>query len=336
MPRKVVRIAVGGDGLARSRFAISPLWELVHALRSLAGNPPRDRFAVLPWVRRHRERYQALRHQVDIDAVLALQPPGYGADFLSPPPVGIATSLDDQLATVRATPLVQARTEIDQALRLGPPVAPQTRSLLTDPTVTDRLADVLTRCWDELLATDWPQLRAILERDVIHRAGRLAAGGWQAALADVHPRLRWRDGRIELLRWPQPDGDLAGRGLVLMPSVFIGSGLALGLEPPWPPTLVYLARGAAALWSANSTSSSRHALDKLLGQSRASILTMLDEPASTTQLVSLLGLTLGSIGHHLAVLHAAGLVTKTRAGRSVLYHRTPVGDALTATATDEP
>jgi DNA-binding transcriptional ArsR family regulator len=45
-------------------------------------------------------------------------------------------------------------------------------------------------------------------------------------------------------------------------------------------------------------------------------------------LVATLGMSLGAIGGHLAVLRAAGLVTRVRNSRSVLYHRTPRGDAL--------
>lgn len=335
MSRKVARIAVGRDDLARSRFAISPLWELVSALRTLAGRSPGNAAPAPQWLNRYRQRFATLRQEVEVDAVLALQPPGYGADFLSPPPSGIAATVEDQLAQVRSTPLEQARTEIEQALRRGSGVGARVRSLLAEENVTDLLADVLACCWDALLAPDWPQLRAILERDVIYRSGRLVAGGWQAALADVHPNLRWRDGDIELAHHPQqPDGDLAGRGLLLMPSVFIGSGFALGLQPPWPPALVYPARGVAALWSTGATPPG-HGLAGLLGRSRARVLVALDEPASTTQLASTLDLALGSVGHHLAALRNAGLVNRSRAGRSVLYRRTPIGDALTSTSSGD-
>lgn len=35
-----------------------------------------------------------------------------------------------------------------------------------------RIGDALDIAWRELVAPDWPQLRAICERDVVHRAGR--------------------------------------------------------------------------------------------------------------------------------------------------------------------
>jgi hypothetical protein len=42
----------------------------------------------------------------------------------------------------------------------------------------------------------------------------------------------------------------------------------------------------------------------------------------------------GAIGDHLSVLLRSGLVDRSRAGRSVLYRRTPLGHAL-ATSDEE-
>lgn len=330
----VLRIAVGSEDLVHSRFAISPLFELVNALRVLADSPRRAAPALQPWLDRSHGRYRALRDRVDVDAVLALQPPGYGADFLSPPPSSIATTIDDLLETVRSTPLRQAHAEVATALRQQPPVQPGVRAVLTGGRVTEHLADVLDAAWQALLAPEWPLLRAVLERDVVHRAGRLVSSGWAGALADLHRDLRWQAGRIECTRWPDQDAALAGEGLLLVPSVFVWPGLAVTLDPPWPPALVYPARGVAALWQRPGHGEPAAGLARLLGASRAAVLTALDDPASTTQLVGVLHQSLGGLGDHLAALRVAGLVTRARSGRSVLYRRTPVGDAVVAAAGD--
>lgn len=69
---------------------------------------------------------------------------------------------------------------------------------------------------------------------------------------------------------------------------------------------------------------------RLLGPARAAILHALDEPASTTQLAATLGQSLSAVGDHLAILRKAGLLVKAPSGRSMLYRRTAVADALVA------
>ncbi len=70
------------------------------------------------------------------------------------------------------------------------------------------------------------------------------------------------------------------------------------------------------------------ALTRLIGRNRALLLTLLDEPRTTSQLVAMTGLSLGSVGGHLAVLRDADLVARRRIGRSVAYVRTPLGTRL--------
>jgi DNA-binding transcriptional ArsR family regulator len=327
-----VRIEVGRDDLEHSRFAISPLWELVNALRQLANSTPPTEPTLQPWLERTRGRYRSLRDEVDVDAILALQPPAYGADFLSPTPSGTATTIDDLLDAVRSTPPGQAHREIEAALREQPAVDARIRRVLSGDRVGAYLADVLTAAWHTVLAPDWLVLRAILERDVVHRGRQLVSGGWAVALADLHPRLRWQEGRIECDQWPDQVGDLGGQGLLFVPSVFVWPGLALTMDPPWPPTVIYPARGVAALWQQIDAPRPAAGLARLLGASRAAVLVALDQPASTTQLMAILHQSLGGLSDHLSSLHGAGLVTRARSGRSVLYRRTPVGDAVVAAA----
>ncbi len=244
-----LRIEVAQQDLVTSRFAISPLWELTQALRTLAGPPSRDDAALRPWLVRVRDHYQRLARDADLAVLHALQPPNWGADFLSPVPASVSTTIEELLAQVRATPIDEVQHEVGEALSQQPGIGTRVRSILTGGQAAAYCADILAAAWQALLESEWPTLRAILERDVIHRAGQLTSKGWAAALDGLHPQLAWQPGRIELTRWPgQQDAALAGRGLLFVPSVFIWPRLAVSLEPPWPPALIYPARGVPALW----------------------------------------------------------------------------------------
>ncbi len=325
----MARFEVGPEDLAASRFAISPMAELEFLLRRL--DRPLSRSATGRSFRTSRwaQRYDLIRHDLDARVLRALRPQSsWGVDMTAPPPTGMARTPEDDLAAVRATPLPVARSQIRRALALGGPVDDDVRSVLESRDVTSRLAAALERHWQVLIAPDWPLLLAIVERDVLHRADRLVRGGWSAALEDLHARVRWRDGAVVVTDQADTSIQLDGRGLMFVPSVFLHPGTATYTEPPWHPTIVYPARGSAALWEPEVTASP--GLARLLGRARAELLLRLDTPASTTQLVSLTGQTLGAVGDHLRVLREAGLVSRARSGRSVVYRRTPVGDALAA------
>jgi DNA-binding transcriptional ArsR family regulator len=323
----VLRIEVGPEDLARSRFAVSPLVELENVLRSLSrGSRGGDGG---PGLERLRPAFDRLRRETDLAVLLALQTAHYGPGFLAPPPAGMAQTLQDDLAVVRATPLSLARAEIAQVLSLRPVTDPRVARILRSRTVVATVADLLEAAWHALVGPAWPATRALLERDVVHRASRLAREGWAGAFDGLHDRLRWRAGGIELLGRPDESVALGGDGLLLVPSAHVWPGMMTYLEPPWPYAVVYPARGVGVLWETGPLPTA-DALARLLGGARAGVLDALDAPASTTHLVHRLGLPLGTVGGHLQVLRAAGLVVRERSGRSVLYRRTPVGDALTA------
>jgi DNA-binding transcriptional ArsR family regulator len=188
----------------------------------------------------------------------------------------------------------------------------------------------MDQAWHELLATDWPQLRAICERDVVHRVGVIGEHGWVTTIESLHPSIAWQAGGIEIGHFPRVGTvRLAGDGLLLIPSVFVGN-IAAHLEDPWPRTLVYRARGTAALWGEQESVPRPDALTALVGRARARLLLALDAPASTSHLARSLAMAPGAVGDHLAILRGAGLLVRARSGRSVLYRRTPLGEALVA------
>jgi DNA-binding transcriptional ArsR family regulator len=336
----MLRIGVSKTDLATSRFALSPLWELTSAMRRLAERTPAARRrrvipALEPWLARTGARYLDLARAADIEVIRALDGEDYGVDFLSPVPDAVSATIGDLLDQVRRTHPAQARREIAAVLRRNPAPSPRVRAILDSDQIAAYAADALAVAWEALIAPDWPTLHALLERDVVYRAGQLAAQGWGAALADLSPYLHWRDGHIECANLSaELDTELGGRGLLLIPSVFVWPSVAVRLEPPWPPAVIYPARGVAALWEtpASRPPGQVQPLDRLLGRSRAAILLTLEDPASTTQLAAALGQSIGGLGGHLAVLREAGLVVRARSGRSVLYRRTPVGDAVIAAA----
>ena len=326
----MLRIEVGPDDLAATRFAIAPLAELEQLLRKLDRGG--SQAGVLVRQSRWGRREAPVRGDLGSRMLRALRPSGWGADFTAPPPAkGLANTVADDLAVVRSTPLDLAREQIARALSLATrPPAPDVAAALAAPDAVARIADALERLWDLVVAPDWPQLLAISERDVLHRADRLTRGGWAAALEGMHPRLRWDDGAVVAGQIPDAVAHLGGRGLLFVPSVFGHPNLATYLDPPWQPTIVYPARGSAALWEENVATPA--ALARLLGAARAELLLRLEFPASTTHLVRTTGFSLGAVGDHLKVLRDAGFVERGRAGRSVVYRRTAVGDAVVAGA----
>lgn len=324
----MLRLEVATEDLLRSRFALSPAFELNTVLRALNLGDGRLPAA---WAARLRPGFERLRRETELDAVLALQIPKAGADFVAVPPRGPAQRWADDLAAIRATAPEQARAEIARLTARQPVRDPRVRAVLDAPDAVERIAAALDRAWYELLAADWPRLRALCERDVVHRVGVIGERGWAAAIGELHDGVRWHDGGIELAPIEGGTVRLRGEGLLLIPSVFIWPGLAAYFDDPWPRTLVYPARGTAVLHETPAPPAA-DALAALLGRSRARLLTALDAPASTTQLARQLALAPGAVGDHLAVLRRAGLVARARSGRSVLYRRTSLGDALATSA----
>ncbi|MEU1786294.1 DUF5937 family protein [Streptomyces sparsogenes] len=322
-----LRMSFGTDDLLRCRFAISPLGQTHEAVRTLL-RPERHPYH-LPWLRRVRPAVAGL----DLSLFTLFMPiRGYTPDFLGPPPEVPCPSVEEELARLRATEPAAARREMVRSMAFTPGAAesPAGRALLDDPArAVRRLADLTERIWHALLAPDWPRVRALLEADVAYRARQLADGGLERLFADLRPVVNWSEGRLTVsTRGGNPEAQpLDGRGLLLMPSVFVWPDVVSGFAPPWQPTVIYPARGVGGLWQ-EPVERAADALVRLLGANRAALLSGLEEPASTTALAQRLGLAPSSVSAHLAVLRSAGLLTSRRDGHRVLYQRTALGTAL--------
>ncbi|WP_327745348.1 winged helix-turn-helix domain-containing protein [Streptomyces europaeiscabiei] len=325
----MIEIELGVEDVARTRFAISPLWEVVASVRVLKGADGQGVHRT--WAEQVRPRLAAA--DLDLSPLFDLVPvptrspwAGRVPGFVCPPPTTPLPSLEVELATVRATPQALLRTTAEI-----PP--PRMAALHADPAAgLGRLAEVIEAYWELALAPYWSRILTLLEDDIRYRAGRLVEGGAQQLFADLDPQVTWAGGNLRLEhRTVRGARRLDGRGLLLVPSAFVWPRVFSVLDEPWQPSLRYPPRAVGTLWHKRAGTGT-DALAGVLGRSRATLLTELTAPASTTDLARRAGLTPGGVSQHLTALRTAGLVSAHRAGREVLYARTRAGETVVEAA----
>jgi DNA-binding transcriptional ArsR family regulator len=243
-------------------------------------------------------------------------------DFLTPPPSSALANVEEELTRVGQQSPREVRAQIERALE-GRQADDVTLRVLRSADAPHRLADALAAVWARLIEPAWPTVRELLERDVAYRARRLAEGGLARLFEDLAPVVSLHGHELRVRQRTNATIDLGATGLLLTPSAFVAPRVATMLEPP---VLVYPARGTAALLG-RERADIGPGLSRLIGPTRAEILGLLDEPATTTTLAHRLRRSPGNVADHLAVLRTAGLVMRRRTGRQVLYWRTPLGQA---------
>ncbi|GAA4599901.1 DNA-binding transcriptional ArsR family regulator [Actinoplanes octamycinicus] len=315
---------VDADTLATSRFVLSPLTEATAGLMRLrwdSAEIPPDR----EWLRAHRPAYRARLAADPVTAALveAALRPHWIADFVAPPPETVERPFEAEIAAVRNVSPEAARRHLADGLNGELP------AVLDRDDLGERMAGLLTWIWHTCVEPDWPRRRRIMEADVLARTRLLSLGGWEAALERLRGGMRWLGGgRLQINAYDYPPRDISGAQLLFVPNT-LGRGWASWQEPdPARYALTYRCSGILA----ESGRVVPGALGRLLGQGRARVLVELEQPKSTSQLVAITGMGLGSVGGHLRVLLEAGLVGRRRAGRSVLYARSGAGEAVVRAA----
>jgi hypothetical protein len=312
---EVIELGMGPQDVLHLRFAVSPLWETLAAVRAVSVGPMPQ--VMQPWRRLVDPPLTPLLTAVQAGAT-------YTPDFLTPPPRAGERSVEDEIALVAETPLAVVRDELRRCRLSGGRLLPA----LSPGRARDQLVSEMRRAWAQLLQPHWPRLHRVLATDVDHRSRRLVTGGLAALLADLHPAVAFQDGTLRVRGPVKERRELQGEGVVLMPSLF-GTGRPLViLDPPYQPTLIYPARGVATAFTRPVAPAD--ALVRLLGQGRAEVLAGLDDPAGTGELAIQLVRSDSTVSEHLHVLRSAGLVDVTRHGKASRWSRTELGNALVA------
>jgi len=341
----MIRIELGVEDLANTRFGISPLAETVLSLRALVDASYHT--LQLPWLRAVYGDLDAgdsrlLRSLVgptriprDFRGIPSQPLP----DFLTPRPTRFVSHFEDELAGVRETAPESVRRDLLATHAPDPVPEPLRRGTRSGRRETVALlgaiCDALDRYWECAMAPSWQQMLLVLEADTTYRSGRLATGGASLLFADIHPNVQWNDGVLSITEMVADHTvAAAGRGLLLIPSIFANKP-APPMDAGEPPSLAYPSRGVATLW-APPPQPDETALVDLLGRTRALLLQMLDEPLSTVEIARRLRVTPSAVSQHLQVLHATGLLSRARDRRNVLYRRSPAGDQLTGPSRSRP
>lgn len=200
------------EDLADTRFAISPLREVMGSLRALRA--PALFPLHVPW----RRSVLARLDPADARLLTALVGENLALpDFLTPRPTTFAPTIEDQLTVVRTTPEHVVRRDLyaahaprplpDALRQIAVPGAAPVAELL------EETCELLLRYWELALLPHWPRMRLVLEADITHRARQLATGGARLLFSDLHRNVRWRDGVLRVDRMigrHQVDG--SGRG----------------------------------------------------------------------------------------------------------------------------
>lgn len=308
----MIRLTLPAEAPPRLRLALSPTWEAVGALGVLFRSHGRPAFRYRVWERivmrrlgpaRLKELHAAARAGRLFDL------PQPGLPFPTP---GLGTF-------ARELVQLQARGSAEAAA----------------------LAELLEASWPILVEPWWDQILQALETALLTLGRTLATEGPEAFLTGLDGRIHLRPPVMMVPAQADIAFDARDAEIVLVPMVFAGA-IRLVATSPVDATVPAIAMSFAAtppvmLQSTLPQRNRERRPDRvglLLGSGRASVLSALVVPMTTTALARATGLAASTVSEHLSTLHAAGLLRRHRIGRNVYYELDRAGYRLLASLTD--
>jgi DNA-binding transcriptional ArsR family regulator len=329
---EMLRIHFTAQDLARTRFAEGPdvMWEIslsMHQLWLRETHP-----LLTQW---KRKVAHALRPggpaRSKVELPLAINPPrGYFPDFLTPYGTrGFEAGLDAMLSTSKS----RLAQEIGLIGPVGSGLVPAITGLAAGEVgALNQLGQAMRDYHDVAIKPVRERMESAVAADLARRVRALAQGGWSEVFSRLHPCAQFDGSVLEISIWGEPtdrDIDLAGEGLLLIPSFFKEARQLMVLaDPALPPVLVYpidpMARAEAE--------ASLESLTALIGRTRADVLAAAELGGTTSTIARQAGVSAPAASKHLSVLRQAGLVLSTREANTVFHTTTPLGRALLAPA----
>lgn len=320
-----MRIELEASGIARTRFAVSPLAETISGLQQLG---LRGETARTAWWTRWAVA-QMRQASLTLGATWPLlMTEGLGwPQFLLPAPIRPETTIDEDLARLLQTTDQQIRHSLERVF--GHDLPPAALALADSPRgQLEVVAAELRQAHALLVAPRWEAIRSALRADIAYRATQLAEEGTAALFDDLHPTVSWSGGYLEIDGDPRPAPvDPRRDGLILIPVVLGPDRVIIKGHTTTQTTIRYPCRGVGSLAAGLSKTAPVH-LERLIGRTKTMLLNRVHTGATTTALARELGVTPSAVAHHLTVLRANGLVHGRRHGKSVEYTTTTLGESL--------
>ncbi|MFD2473167.1 winged helix-turn-helix domain-containing protein [Amycolatopsis silviterrae] len=318
----VLQMIFGPRDLERTRFATGadPLWELVLAGQQLRSRQPAAHCHA--W-RAHAARRIAeaeLPARAAVENLTAIAPArGDFPDFLTPAPY--TSDLDAGCAAIACTSRSRLRGDLQRAFPGG--AGSSWLRELADGEVGSLVGSLRT-AYRLLVAPVRHRVEDVVGGDRSARLRTLAQRGMGQVLSTLPGVCGW-DGTTLAVRYPHHRTvELAGRGLVLVPSAFCAGVPVSLIDPDLAPVLVYPAE-APPLRPERSLNG---ALVSLLGRTRAECLVALRVTRTTTTLARHLGVSPATASKHASVLRDNGLIRTTRSGATARHGLTELGACL--------
>jgi hypothetical protein len=309
------------------RPTLGPLAETVKAM-CLLRRQQQPRVPYRPWRSQVKDRLTP-----QMAALTALIPPGSkGVDLAML--TGTAPTMEQGVKALLAMPRELLLVEMEYTDREHKLPAAVWAVAETGGQARLRLAAAAVAAHQVLVEPYWTRIHACLHAEHVARLRALAARGPDGLLSSLQSQwVRWRPPVLEVLMPADCDVPLNGRGIALVPSVFVGQIPCLHQNPNDPTAAPWLVlppadsrTGLCHLW--DNPRPRGAALAALVGRNRAAVLRTIADGCSTTELADRVGISLAAASQHASVLRDAGLITTHRQGSAVLHVLTPLGAEL--------
>lgn len=320
----MLRIRFTSADLGRLRIAttVDPLWEIIGSIHVLQS--PRISTVFQDWVADARVRLQHPTAAAAARLLGAMAPKGrYYPDFLTPSdPADLGTAVDTVLSTPVDRIAKEVRLLADWRYPDGRIPDFLRRLSRGEPATLHQLGAALLTYFRFFIEPHLSSIAGTVSRDRSRKLATICVAGTEGMLTSLGPPFRWRDRILEVDYPVDKTIELAGRGLLLVPSYFCWQRPVALADPDLPPTLVH------PVDHDHPACSGGDGLGALLGSTRADVLRVVDTGVTTTGVASLLGIAPATACHHISVLREAGLIWAERDANRVLHSLTPLGADL--------